>query len=181
MRRFLALALLVAAVLVQSANARTVDPARLVLKQSDVPASYERDAKQSGRRTVAADAAGYPALAAKYETWGRVAGYQVRFAKGEDAIVSRADVFRRGAGARKMYEWYLAQENRPTQVRMRHAPVALGDEGVLYSLTLGRDSLALVIWRDGRVLSIVGGSGIVRTRVLALARTQQRRVVAALR
>jgi hypothetical protein len=43
------------------------------------------------------------------------------------------------------------------------------------------DSVTLVAWRQGRVFSGVFGDGVQRSRLVSLARVQQRRIVAALR
>jgi hypothetical protein len=59
--------------------------------------------------------------------------------------------------------------------------VALGDEGVAYFVAAQGLRTTIVLWRYRRVFSIVGAGGLERERVLGLARTQQRRVAAALR
>src|SRR5947207_3032736 len=83
-----------------------VDPAALVLRQSDVPAGYRLNARLSGPRTTAQDSADFPELTTKYRSWGRLGGYQIRFDHGADSIVARADVFRSATGTRKMYVWF---------------------------------------------------------------------------
>jgi len=181
-RRLLLFALLIALVLSAAANGAAVDPATLVLRQSDVPATYRLNDRESGARTIAQDSADYPGLKAKYRSWGHLAGYQIRFDRGDDSIVSRADVFRGRAGSRQMLAWYVAQaQSQKTPIRLRLATLALGDEAVTLSFGGGGLHFALAVWRYGRTVSIVGGAGLARARVLALARTQQRRVAAALR
>ena len=99
----LVLVALLAAALAQSAAAATVDPSRLVLRQSDVPPTFTLNERESGLRTLGKDSAGFPALKAKYRSCGHLTGYQIRFDHGEHSIVSRADVLRGRAGAHGMY------------------------------------------------------------------------------
>jgi hypothetical protein len=175
------LGVLGAAVLVQSAGAASVAPGSLVLRQSDVPASYRLNPDKSGRRTSAQDSVGYPGLRTKYASWGRLGGYQNRFDKGDDSIASRADVFHGRSGARRMLAWFVAETERQGVLHLRASKVALGDEGVAYSFAGGDLRFTIVLWRYRRVFSIVGAGGLERARVLGLARTQQRRVAATLR
>jgi len=181
-RRLVLLALLLAMVLAAAANGAAVDPASVVLRQSDVPAAYRLNDRESGARTIAQDSADYPALKAKYRSWGHLAGYQIRFDKGDDSIVSRADVFRGRAGSRQMLAWYVAEaQKQKTPIRLRVGTLALGDEAATLSFAGGGFHFTIALWRYRRVVSIVGGAGLTRARVLGLARTQQQRVAAALR
>jgi hypothetical protein len=180
-RRLALLGILCAAVLVQSAGATTVAPRSLVLRQSDVPASYRLNPDKSGRRTVAQDSVGYPGLRTKFVSWGRLGGYQNQFDKGDDSIASRADVFHDRSGARQMLAWFVGEMQRQGVLQLRGSKVPLGDEGVEYSFTGGDLRFTIVLWRYRRVFSIVGAGGLERARALGLARTQQRRVAAALR
>lgn len=180
--RRLVLVLLLAAGLVQTAAAATVDPARIVLRQADVPRTYTLNPRESGQRTLTQDSVGFPGLKAKYRRWGHLAGYQMRFDKGEDSIVSRADVFRGRSGSRQMFAWFLAQtQKQSSQVRLHPSPLVLGDEGIMYTFAGGGLRFAVAVWRDRRVFSVVGGAGLPQTKVLELARTQQQRVAHALR
>ena len=181
-RRLALLGILGAAVLVQSAGATTVAPRSLVLRQSDVPASYRLNPDKSGRRTVAQDSVGYPGLRTKFASWGRLGGYQNQFDKGDDSIASRADVFHARSGARQMLAWFVGEMQRQGVLHLHASKVALGDEGVEYSFAGGTDlRFTIVLWRYRRVFSIVGAGGLERARVLGLARMQQHRVAAALR
>lgn len=174
--------LLVATVLAATARADSPDPGTLVLRQSDVPATFKLDAAKSGLRTRKQDAVDTPGLPAQYERWGHVLAYQRRFVKGDDSIVSRVDLFRKPSGSSRMFAWFVAAAQRQNSaIRMRAAPVALGDEGIAYGLNGSGLRLNLYAWRYRRVFSVVGGSALARTRVLALARLQQQRVAAALR
>ena len=181
MRRLVLVALLAAA-LAQSAAAAaaTVDPSRLVLRQSDVPSTFTLNERESGLRTLGKDSAGFPALKAKYRSWGHLTGYQIRFDRGEHSIVSRADILRGRAGAHGMYGWFAGQLRRQGVKGTRISALALGDEAVALSVGGGGLSLTVVAWRQGRVFSVVGGAGLTKARVLALARRQQQRVASAL-
>jgi hypothetical protein len=179
-RRLLFLGLLAAA-LAQSAGAAAVDPARLVLRQPDVPGTYRLNARESGARTPGQDSVGFPGLKAKYRSWGHLAGYQIRFDKGDDSIVSRADVFRGRSGSRQMFAWFLAEtQQQNTRIHLHPSALVLGDEGIVYTFAGGGVHFAVASWRYRRVFSLVGGAGLPQTKVLALARTQQRRVASAL-
>ncbi len=181
MRRLVLLGFLVVLAVSAGANGAAVDPATLVLRQADVPPAYRLNDGESGARTVAQNAAGYPGLKAKYRTWGHLAGYQVRFDKGDDSIVSRVDVFRGRTGGHRMLAWYLAQaESQKTPIRLRLETLALGDEAATLSFGGGGFHFSIAIWRYRRIVSIVGGAGLTRARVLVLARTQQHRVARAL-
>jgi hypothetical protein len=169
------------AVLAQSAGATSVAPQSLVLRQSDVPASYRLNPDKSGLRTTARDSVGYPVLRTKYVSWGRLGGYQNQFDKGDDSIASRADVFHGRSGARRMLAWFVAETERQGVLHLRASKVALGEEGVAYSFSGGDLRFTIVLWRYRRVFSIVGAGGLDRAHVLGLARTQQHRVEAALR
>jgi hypothetical protein len=178
--RLLVLALVALAV-ASASSAGTVDPARLVLRQSDVPPSYRLNHDRSGVRTAALDSADYPELRVKYPAWGRLIGYQVTFEKGDDSIVARADLFRARPGARKMFDWFVGEVRNQAQLHLRETSVALGDEGTAYSWRAGTARFTIVVWRFGRTFSVVGGGGLERARVLGLAGVQQHRVAAALR
>lgn len=180
MRRLALLAFLGAAALVQSASATAVAPQSLVLRRSDVPATYRLNQDESGRRTIAQDSVGSPGLGAKYARWGHLGGYQIRFDEGSHSIVSRVDVLRGRAGASQMLSWFVAQVQRQGILHLRPTSVALGDEGVAYSWAQGSTRFTFAVWRYGRVFSVVAADGLARTRVLDLATTQQRRVAAAL-
>lgn len=172
---------LVAAVLVHVAGAGTLDPSRLVLRQADVPAGYDVVADKTGIRTNAQDVRDYPELRAKYRRWGRVTGYQAQFDRALTSITSRADVLRNRAGARGMVEWFVGEAARQSQAHTPPRKVGLGDAGLLYAWRFGGDSFTIVVWRFGRVFAIVGGTGIDKQHMLALARSQQRRISAATR
>jgi hypothetical protein len=157
----------------------SVDPARLVLRQSDVPAPYQLNSQKSGVRTLAEDTREFPELRAKYRTWGHQVAYQVQFDHIDDNITSRVDLLRNRTGARGMLEWFVREANRQSQLHIRPRDFRLGDDGMLYWWKFDQEEFTIVLWRSGRVFSIVGGGGIAKRAVIALARKQQQRVRAA--
>jgi hypothetical protein len=152
-----------------------------VLRQADVPPSYHLNREKSGVRTLAQDTREFPQLRTKYRAWGHLAAYQVEFDRVDDDIASRVDLLRGRAGARGMLEWFLREANRQSQLHIRPRAFRLGDEGMLYWWKFHREEFTIVLWRSGRAFSLVGGGGLGQRAVIALARTQQRRIVAALR
>lgn len=178
--RIVVLAAAVACVLAPLASGSAVDPAQLVLRQADVPASYHFNSKKSGVRTLARDAREFPELRANYRTWGHSAAYQIEFDRVNDAITSRIDLLRDRTGARGMFAWFVRKANRQSQLHIRPRDFPLGDDGMLYWWKFDREELTIVLWRSGRVFSIVGGAGITKRSIVALARKQQHRISAAL-
>jgi hypothetical protein len=144
-----------------------------------VPSTFRLNERQSGLRTIAQDSASYPALKTRYASWGHLAGFQIRFDQGDRSIVSRADVLRGRAGARGMFAWCVGEIRRQGVRSLRPTALTIGDEGAAYTLSDGGIRVTVVAWRFGRVFSVVGGDGVARARVLALARTQQQRVARA--
>jgi hypothetical protein len=177
--RFLAVAV-VALVVSSAVLAAGIDPAKLVLRQSEVPSVYCLNREKSGMRTLARDAREFPELRVKYQTWGHLAGYQVQFDHVNDTISSRVDVFRGQRGAQGMFGWFVQEADRQSQLHLRPWPLRLGDEGKIYWWKFQDEEFTIVLWRSGRAFSLVGGGGIAKRRVVSLARTQQRRVAAAL-
>ena len=164
-----------------SAAGAAPDPARLVLRQGDVPSSYHLNRTKSGHRSVAQDAREFPELRKKYVSWGHIAAYQVQFDHVNDRISSRVDLLRTRAGARAMLAWFVRETNRQSQQQLRPARFRIGDAGMLYAWKFGDEGFTIVLWRKGGVFSIVGGDGISKASVIALARRQERRIEAVLR
>ena len=178
---FWLLVLALACALVFSAHvlAAAIDPAKLVLRQADVPASYHFNREKSGVRTLAQDAREYPQLRTKYRMWGHTAAYQVEFDHINDNVTSRVDLLRDRSGARGMLTWFVREANRQSQFHIRPSGFRLGDDGMLYWWKFQREEFTIVLWRSGRVFSVVGGGGVAKRTVIALAREQQRRISAA--
>jgi len=180
-RRLVLLGFLGAAVLAQTSGATSVAPGSLVLRQTDVPTGYRLNPNKSGNRTIAQDSVGYPALRSRFAKWRRLGGYQNQFDRDDDTIASRTEVFEGRSGARQMLTWVVSEMERQGVLHLHASSVALGDEGVAYFVAAQGLRTTIVLWRYRRVFSIVGAGGLERERVLGLARTQQRRVAAALR
>ena len=170
----LALAALVAPV---AAGALT-DPGRLVLRQADLPAGFAVDRDETGLRTNALEAREVPETRNRFRRWGRGTGYQARFVRGHASIEARVDVFRGAGGASRLLEWVRSEARRSGFHGQKLARFRIGAEGLI--LWVG-DSLTLVTWRQGRVFAAVFGDELPRARLVALARVQQRRIVAELR
>jgi hypothetical protein len=160
------------------ARAAGVDPARLVLKPSDVPSGYELDPAESGLRTNAVEAKEFPRSRAVFARWRRVTGYQAMYRRGGSRIEARVDVFRTAGGARSMLEFVDTEARKAGIAGQRRARADVGAAGWLYWVPGG--SYTLVAWRQGPVFSGVFGHGITRARTIELARAQERRVAAAL-
>jgi hypothetical protein len=180
-RKLLFVAALLAALVVQVSAAASIDPARLVLRQADVPTGFRVDRQESKVVTTDQDARDYPELRAKYARWGRVTGYQARFKRRTSTLTSRADVLRNHAGARQMLAWFSHEVTSRSQLYPRPSPAAVGDGGVLYDFKVGKESFAIVVWTHRRVFAVVGADGVAKSLVVALARKQQHRIAAELR
>lgn len=170
--------LVVGAALAASAAAAVV-PQALVIRAGDVPAGYRLEAASSGVRTNAQEAKESPEAGRLFRRWGRVTGYQVIYDRGERTIEARADVFRSPAGPREMLRWADRQVRLSGIKGLRRESVRLGSDAFLVSSGSSRE--AYVYWRHGVVWSALGGRGLGKAQVLALARVQQRRIVSALR
>jgi hypothetical protein len=176
----LVLAFFVSVVVAQASAGATVDPSRLVLRQSDVPPGFRVDRDKSKMVTTRDDVRQYPELRAKYVRWGRVTGYQAQFDRGTSTLTSRADVLRDRAGAGHMLAWFAKQAEAQSKPRLRRTRVSLGDGGLLYAFEVGKYSFTIVAWTQRRVFAVAGADGIAKSRMLALARTQQRRIASEL-
>ena len=177
-----AILMLLAAVGVVAAPAAAVDvaPRALVLRSADVPAGWALDREETGLRTNRDEAGTDKKSRALIARLGRVTGYQAEWRRGAmDSIVSRADVFRSTNGAR-MYLDIAADSLRSSGIKgLRRSPARLGDLG--YAFGGGPNgTVAWVVWRSGPVAGTVVGWGVPLDTTLALARTQQRRIAAAL-
>jgi hypothetical protein len=173
------LALLVAAVVALPAGAAEFDPAMLVVGPADVPAGYRLVRSESGLRTNTAAAKEIPELARLFRKWGRVTGYQHIFDRGERSIEARVDLFRAPAGAASMLAWSGIQiySSGTAGVRIRNA--GIGTESLVASAA-SPSAETYAYWRHGRAWAALGGPGLTRATVLALAQKQQRRIAAAL-
>ena len=166
--------------LVASAGAATVDPGSLVLRSSDLPRGFVQDS-ETGVRTNADLAGSDRRHWRQIAKMGRVTGYRASWdrQRGQDSIVSSADLFRGEAGARQMFDLYAAELNRSGIKGLTRRAVALGDRGAIFDGGASSE-LAFVGWRHGRVFGYVAGWGVRSDDVLRLARSQERRIAAAL-
>jgi len=170
-----------AAILASSASAADIAPGRLVLRQSDVPVGFKLDRDNSGVRTNAREGEGDPEFRALIARAGRITGYETQFDSRSDAIGSRADVFVTARGASTFLDWFDDVFRREAGGRVDRRRAGIGHESWVWRAPVPPSgSFTFVAWRYGRVF---GGviTGLSRERTLALARTQHRRIVTALR
>jgi hypothetical protein len=164
------------AALAVPASAAGVDPARLVLQRSDVPAGFRLDRDKSGPRTNAAAAQSNPALRSLFARAERTGGYVAEYQRGDLNITSRADLFRRREGAGMLFTYFDRVMRNQGVIRNK---VEVGTEARIYSAPALE--LALIAWRRGRVFASLATTGLPRAKALALAHTQDRRIAKALR
>jgi hypothetical protein len=170
------LALLVLAVALP-AGAATVDPKALVVGRADVPAGFRLDPDETGLRTNEVEARENPETRPLFRRWGRVTGYQARYENAADAsIEARVDLFRNANGAHELQRWVVREMARSGIKGVVSGPVRLGSEGRMYSSKL----FVILYWRSGRAWSALAGFGVPKSRTLAAARAQQRRIATAL-
>lgn len=157
------------------ASAARVDPKGLVLQRSDVPVGFRLDPARSGVvpnpefRTP-----DDPSFAARA---GRVTGYFVQYVQpgAGSGLQSQVDLFRKPGGARMM----LARVHEGWLKLARGDPwgsVRIGNGGWFF----GGQVDTAVYWRHGRAVGLVLGINLSKSRTIALARKQQRRIAAAL-
>ena len=177
--RVLVTTVVVGGTLAASAAASGVAPQTLVIRAADVPAGYRLDAESSGVRTNAQEAKEHPESARLFRRWGRVTGLQMIFERGERTIEARADVFRSPSGSREMLRWADRQVRLSGIRGIERENVRLGTGAFLVSAAPTGE--VYVYWRYRTVWSALGGRGLAKAQVLALARVQQRRIASALR
>lgn len=178
--RSLVVAAAAALLLPTAASGKTLDPARLVLRLSDLPAGFRVDRDETGLRSNAREARSDPRLPRLFARWERLTGYQAQYDRGGQTVASRVDVFRSRQGAAGFLAWYAAELRRSGIGGLRRSPLRLGDGGWLYQ-GAAPTIFFVAVWREGRVFAGAVGLGLERARVLGLARVQQRRIAAALR
>lgn len=174
--------------------AATVNPKVLVLRQADVPAGY-----RFGEAAVISNQMAHPDLASKF---GRITGYGVAYVRQESLLRSIAEVFRTPQGAHLYFGGALKKLDGKTcaagqyEYYSRVRRVSVGSEGWIYRhKDCGRSgpsgtSYYAVFWRHDRIVAGVdsfrevntlGAKGLSITQTVALAKLQQRRIVAAAR
>ena len=180
--RLLLIALLLLGALAVPVSAAEVDPSLLVLRQADVPLGFEPNPSQTGVQSNASQAKGAePQERALLRRSGRTTGYESGYGLGDTTIRSRADVFRTPAGARLVLS-AAARAFDVSGVRgMRRTALRIGNQGWVYAGPGRSSTLNFVVWRYDRVYAGVAVWGIAKARAIAMARTQQRRIAAALR
>jgi hypothetical protein len=169
-----------ASALALPASAAEVDPRALVLRPADVPAGFRLDREDSGVRSNELEAKEYPETRAFFTRWRRVTGYQASYERRAAKIEARSDVFRTGAGAQALLDWVDREWRKAGISGQKRAAIGIGTGGRIY-WSGGSVKQTLVLWRHGRVFSGLNALSISRSQTLVLARTQERRITAALR
>jgi hypothetical protein len=170
-----------AALALTPASAASVDPRPFALTQSDVPRGYVFDANNSlllSKATVDRGANEESRFLKRNGFQGAYFGTYLNTAPPKWRFVhSGAYVFSAATGA-VAFERY-ARKKRVTPVTFRGARIKLGDAAWLYTGRSATDGSA-VVWRYRRVLAYVTCTEMIghRELALALARKQQRRIVA---
>jgi len=175
----LALALAAVGLLLVGAPALAASPdlGRLVLRASDVPARFAVVPDETGPRSNQQEWREAPEMRPLLQRAGRVTGHESRFERGIDSVSSRVDLFRTAAGPRIVLD-YFDREMRKSGIRgLQRSRRAIGDEAWLYGDRQGH-VFTVVVWRNGPVFSGIASAGVPRTRILTLARLQQRRIAA---
>jgi hypothetical protein len=185
--RWLAVALLAAAVFALPASAASVDPRVFVLHQADVPAHYLLDEDNSMGFDFSRPLPGLDDDARRLVSrFGFVNGYVARYLNSAPPrwryIDSVAFVFRRAEGAKTYLAWMDRSLRAQGGPAIRRTPLALGAAGWMYT-SRSRETGTQILWRYGRVVASLTCQQMTRHRTLALAlaRKQQRQIVAALR
>jgi hypothetical protein len=180
--RLLTLIAVCAAALALPAHAAEVDPQRLVLQEDDVPKGYQLDEDNTLALPNSVLRRARPEMRSIIARSGRVNGQATRYTNYGPPhwryIVSWVDVFRTPQGAKLYYDWYLQLLRREGSGSFRPAKPPVGDAGVEQSG--GRKTA--IVWREGRAVAILSCQLMNGHRKLAhaLARSQQRRIAAAL-
>jgi hypothetical protein len=175
----------VGVVCVAPASAADPHPRLLVVQPNDVPAGFRLDRDESGVRSNAQRAKDAPGFGPLIARSGRITGYEMVFIRLQKKplrvafIQSTVDVFRRPDGARIALAWFDGEVGKQAaKASIERSRGKLGAQAWIYT---GRapGRFTLVGWRYRRVVAAVFGLAIPRERVIALARVQQRRIVAA--
>lgn len=172
-------------VLAAPASAAQIKPRELVLQETDLPARYVLD-KDNTMAFSYAQFAGRPDAPKIIKTSGFVAGYFAKYRNTDPPrwrdISSASYLFRQPLGATRYLVWMRHALERQQGPKFSRSRIELGAEAWAYTAR-SRDVGSLVLWRYGRVVALVACQEMTshRSLALSLARTQQRRIAAALR
>ena len=132
----------------------------------------------NGYRTAAQAAQSAPAgTAARLSRFGYRRGYDARYGSPSALVGSSAYVFATPAGAKQAFAIYRKTPPAGTE------PITfarVGNASLAFRST-ARPRLTAVVWRNGRVVSIVLTGGLFDEDTLRFALKQSRRVTAAIR
>jgi hypothetical protein len=182
----LALALVLLAALPAAASAahrRTPDPRAMVVKLSDLPASFDR---AQGHYVSNALLVEESATHKDFEKLGRVTGYYTAYTAiglgGLTAVTSFASIYRLGHGAHESLVQSVAEAKRQggRVLEPRPAVSRLGSDARLFVQRVSQDGTKVdyftLVWRHGHVFAEVMGAGLSGTldpvQVIVLAKKQ---------
>lgn len=176
MRRSFILVALAALAVVSAAQAATLDPSSLVLRRGDLQGVGWQPSANNGYRTVdQAAQGGPPGTAARFVKAGYVRGYDVTWGARSVLVGSTAYVFKTVKGAKNAFQVY--RESGPPGTK-RIAFKSFGDASLAFR-SKQSPKFTAVVWRNGRVLSIVLSGGLPDYATLELVRIQSARVAGA--
>ena len=163
------------------ASAASVDPKLFALSQADVPRGYAFDENNSmllSKATVDRGANEESRFLKRHGFQGAYFGTYLNTTPPKWRFVHSGAYIFRGATGAVAFDRY-ARTKRLTPVTFRGLHINLGDEAWLYTGRSATDGSA-VVWRYRRVVAYVTCTdmGGHRKLALALARKQQRRIVA---
>jgi len=169
--RFLVLPLVTGLVLAAPAAAVLRTP-QMTLRPADVPRGFVLDRSRSGAPTFSS-----PSEVPTGFRAGSFTSFRDPSPQPTRRIESLAFVFS-GADTAERFLVTLRRVNS----RLRSEAVSIGSRGVILTPP-GPDSTVIVAWRHGRITALVVCRKVdrPRERAIALARVQERRIVAALR
>jgi hypothetical protein len=175
-RRTLACFSVVALIAVATASAASLDPRVLVLQRGDLAGDGWIPSANNGYRTAGQAAQGAPpGTSARFVKYGFRRGYDATFGAPTALVGSTAYVFATAAGAKRALGIY--RETAPAGTK----PIAfarVGEESLGFR-AIKKPRLTALVWRNGPVLSILFTGGLYDRDTLAIAKTQSRRVAAA--
>lgn len=153
--------------------ATTLDPAQLSLRRGDLRGVGWVPSASNGYRTADQAAQGAPpGTAARLAKAGFVRGYDASWGAKAALVGSTAYVFRTSAGAREAFKVY--RDTTPPGTR-RIRFTAVGDASLAYRSTRA-PRFTGIVWRNGRVLSIILTGGLADNAIDELVRIQAARV-----
>jgi hypothetical protein len=174
-RRTLTCLTLAALIAVAAASAASLDPRALVLQRGDLIGAWIPSANNGYRTADQAAQGAPPGTAARLLKYGFRRGYDASYGARAALVGSTVYVFGTPSGAKRALGIY--RETAPAGTK----PIAFArvGEASLGFRSTGRPKFTALVWVNGRVLSILLTAGLLDKDILTFAKTQSRRVAAA--